>query len=252
MSDVWAAVLGGGVGVVSGLVVPWAIRRLPEPPPTPEHEEGEEPTPAQKVLLDEGPKEPYADLGALPRLALITALISGVAGTLIGGVVGMDRLLVLLLPLAPIGTLLAVVDLRTRLLPRIVVIPTTLAAIAYGVIVWPISGEPDALVRGLIGMIAARAVFWLLWFVRSAGMGFGDVRLSALLGFALAYLGWPEYALGLYSGFLIFGLPGLLLALVRRDRSLLKKAYPFGPFLLLGALLGILFGEPLLGDLASR
>ncbi len=252
MSDVWAAALGGGVGVVSGLVVPWAIRRLPEPPPTPEPEEGEEPTPAQKVLLDEGPKELYADLGALPRLALITALISGVAGALIGWVIGMDRLLVLLLPLAPIGTLLAVVDLRTRLLPRIVVIPATLAAIAYGVIVWPISGEPDALVRGLIGMIAARAVFWVLWFVRSAGMGFGDVRLSALLGFALAYLGWPEYALGLYSGFLIFGLPGLVLALVRRDRSLLKKAYPFGPFLLLGALLGILFGEPLLGDLALR
>ena len=31
-----------------------------------------------------------------------------------------------------------------------------------------------------------------------------------------------------------------------------KKAYPFGPFLLLGALLGILFGDPLLGDLAAR
>lgn len=246
------ALLGAAVGLVSGLVVPWAIRRLPEPPPTPEPEEGEEPTPAQKVLLDEGPKELYVDLGALPRLALITGLISGVAAALIGWEIGMDRLLVLLLPLAPIGTLLAVVDLRTRLLPRIVVIPATLAAIAYGLIVWPISGDPDALVRGLIGMVAARAVFWVLWFVRSAGMGFGDVRLSALLGFALAYLGWPEYALGLYSGFLIFGLPGLVLALVRRDRSLLKKAYPFGPFLLLGALLGILFGDPLLGDLALR
>ncbi len=250
MSDVWAAVLGGGAGVVSGLVVPWAIRRLPEPPPTPELEEGEEPTPAQKVLLEEGPKELYADLGGLPRLAMLTALASGVAGALIGWVIGMDRLLVLLLPLAPIGTLLAVVDLRTRLLPRIVVIPATLAAIAYGLVAWPISGDPDALVRGLIGMAAARVVFWVLWFVRSAGMGFGDVRLSALLGFVLAYVGWPEYALGLYSGFLIFGLPGLLLAIVRWDRTLLKKAYPFGPFLLLGALLGILLGDPLLGDLA--
>ena len=45
---------------------------------------------------------------------------------------------------------------------------------------------------------------------------------------------------GLYSGFLLFGVPGLLLALARWDRGLLKKAYPFGPFLLLGALLGIL------------
>ena len=250
MSEVGAAALGGAVGVVTGLLVPWAIRRLPEPAPTPEPEEGAEPTPAQKVLLEEGPKELYVDLGGRPRLALITALVSGVAGALIGWAIGYDRLLVLLLPLAPIGTLLAVVDFRTRLLPRIVVIPATLAAIAYGLIVWPLTGDSDALVRGLIGMVAARVVFWVLWFIKSAGMGFGDVRLSALLGFVLAYVGWPEYAVGLYSGFLLFGVPGLLLALARWDRSLLKKAYPFGPFLLLGALLGILIGDPLLGDLA--
>jgi len=250
MSEVGAAALGGAVGVVTGLLVPWAIRRLPEPAPTPGPEEGAELTPAQKVLLEEGPKELYVDLGGRPRLALITALVSGVAGALIGWAIGYDRLLVLLLPLAPIGTLLAVVDFRTRLLPRIVVIPATLAAIAYGLVVWPLTGDPDALVRGLIGMVAARVVFWVLWFIKSAGMGFGDVRLSALLGFVLGYVGWPEYAVGLYSGFLLFGVPGLLLALARWDRSLLKKAYPFGPFLLLGALLGILIGDPLLGDLA--
>lgn len=250
MSDLGAAALGGAVGVVTGVLVPWAIRQLPEPPPTPEPEEGAELTPAQKVLLEEGPKELYADLGARPRLLLLTAVVSGVAGALIGGVTGLDPLLVLLLPLAPVGTLLAVVDFRTRLLPRVVVIPATLAAMAYGVADWLLTGESDALVRGLIGMVLARVVFWLLWFIRSAGMGFGDVRLSALLGFVLAYLGWAEWALGLYSGFLLFGLPGLLLAIVRRDRSMLKKAYPFGPFLLLGALLGILFGEPLLGGLA--
>ncbi len=249
MSEVGAAALGGAVGVVTGLLVPWAIQRLPEPAPTPEPEEGAELTPAQKVLLEEGPKELYVDLGDRPRLALITALVSGVAGALIGWAIGYDRLLVLLLPLAPIGTLLAVVDFRTRLLPRIVVIPATLAAIAYGLIVWPLTGDADALVRGLIGMVAARVVFWVLWFIKSAGMGFGDVRLSALLGFVLAYVGWPEYAVGLYSGFLLFGVPGLLLALARWDRSLLKKAYPFGPFLLLGALLGILIGDPLLGAL---
>jgi leader peptidase (prepilin peptidase) / N-methyltransferase len=250
MSDLAAAALGGAVGVATGLVVPWVIRRLPEPPPVPEPEEGAELTPAQKVLLDEGPKEPYADLGALPRLPLLTAAVSGVAGALIGWVTGLDWLLLLLLPLAPVGTLLAVVDFRTRLLPRVVVIPATLAAIGYGLVAWPLTGDSESLVRGLIGMVAARAVFWILWFIRSAGMGFGDVRLSALLGFVLAYVGWPEYALGLYSGFLLFALPGLLLALLRRDRSMLKKAYPFGPFLLLGALLGIVVGDPLLGGLA--
>lgn len=249
-ADVWAAALGGVVGLAGGLAVPWVIRRLPEPPPDPEPEPGAELTAAQKVLLEEGPKELYADVGARPRLPVVAALVSGATGALVGWVTGIEWLLLLLLPLAPVGTLLAIVDLRTRLLPRVVVVPATLAALAYGLVAWPLTGDPDALVRGLVGMVAARVVFWVLWFVRSAGMGFGDVRLSALLGFVLAYVGWAEYALGLYSGFLVFGLPGLLLALLRRDRSLLRKAYPFGPFLLLGALLGLLFGDPLLGDLA--
>lgn len=250
MSEVWAAVLGGALGAASGLVVPLAIRRLPEPDPGVEPEPGEELTSAQRALREEGPKERYVDLAARPRLALTSAAVSGTAGALIGGATGVEWLLLLLLPLAPVGTLLAVVDLRTRLLPRIVVIPATVAALGYGLVAWPLTNDPDALVRGLVGMAVAWGVFGVLWFVHSAGMGYGDVRLAAWLGFVLGYLGWPEYALGLYSGFLVFGLPGLLLAIVRWDRTLLRKAYPFGPFLLLGALLGILFGDPVLGDLA--
>jgi len=133
-----------------------------------------------------------------------------------------------------------------------VVIPATVAALAYGVVAWPASGDAEPLVRALVGMAIAFAVFFVLWFIRSAGMGYGDVRLAAWLGFVLGHLGWAEYALGLYAGFLLFGVPGVLLAVVRRDRTLLKKAYPFGPFLLVGALLGILLGDPLLGDLAVR
>ena len=59
----------------------------------------------------------------------------------------------------------------------------------------------------------------MLWFVNPRGMGYGDVRLSGVLGLALGSLGWGELFVGLYSGFLIFALPGLLLALVRWDRE---------------------------------
>ena len=54
-----------------------------------------------------------------------------------------------------------------------------------------------------------------------------------------------ELASSIYAGFLIFGLPGLVLALVRWDRRLLKTAYPFGPFMIVGALLGVLWGADL-------
>jgi len=62
------------------------------------------------------------------------------------------------------------------------------------------------------------------------------------LGFLLAHLGSTAYVVGLYAPFVLFAVPGLLLALVRRDRSLLRRAYPFGPFLVAGAVVGVVVG----------
>jgi leader peptidase (prepilin peptidase) / N-methyltransferase len=97
-------------------------------------------------------------------------------------------------------------------------------------------------VRALIAMVVLRTVFWVLWWIHSAGMGFGDVRLSALLGFALGYLGWAQALVGIYAGFLLFVVPGIVVAIVRRDRRFLRVAIPFGPFLLVGAVIGVLAG----------
>lgn len=242
-----SAVVCGG----AGLLVPWLIGRLPEPPPDPWPQDGVELTAAQQARADEGPKELYADLAARPSLAVLAAMISAVVGGLIGLVVGRDWLLLLLLPLAPVGTALGIVDLRTRFLPSPIVVPATLAAILYGLVAWPVDGDLDSLVRGAIGLAVARSLFWVLWFVHQAGMGFGDVRLAALLGFVLAYVGWPQFAVGMYAGFLVFAIPGLVLALVRWDRKLLKATYPFGPAMLAGALLGLLVGEVVVARLTG-
>jgi len=241
-----AAALVGLVGCgLGGALTPYLIRRLPEPPPHPEPEEGAELTAAQKARLEEPPKELYADFGRRPRLGLVAAAISAVAGAGIGAALGWEWLLCLLLPLVPVGTLLGIVDHRTRLLPSIVVLPATLLALVYGGIRWAATGDSDELVRGVISLLLVRSVFWLLWFIRQAGMGFGDVRLSALLACVLGYAGGVPLLVGLYSAFLLFAVPGLLFAIVKRDRSVLKRAYPFGPFLLVGAWLGIVAGQPL-------
>lgn len=246
MTEHLAAALVGLVGCgLGGALTPYLIRRLPEPPPDPEPEEGAELTAAQKARLAEGPKELYADLGRRPRLGLVAAAISAAAGAGVGAALGWDWLLCLLLLLVPVGTLLGIVDHRTRLLPSIVVLPATLAALGYGGLRWALSGTADDLVRGVVCLLLVRTVFWLLWFIRQAGMGFGDVRLSALLGCTLGYAGAGPLLVGLYSAFLMFAIPGLVIAIAKRDRSVLKRAYPFGPFLLVGAWLGIVAGEPL-------
>ncbi|GAA3831426.1 A24 family peptidase [Nocardioides panacisoli] len=234
---------------LGGAVAPYLIGRLPEPPPDPEPEEGVELTAAQQARLAEPPKELYADLGRRSWVLPVAVMVSAVAGGLLGGELGWDWLLGVAWPLVPVGAALGIIDWRTRLLPAIVVLPATLLALLYGLGRWLLTGDHEDLLRGVIAMLVVRTVFWLLWFVRQAGMGFGDVRLSALLGLVLGYAGWGEVVIGVYAAFLCFGVPGLALAVARRDLGLLKRAYPFGPFLLLGALVGLVVGAPVVDAL---
>ena len=104
------------------------------------------------------------------------------AGALVGAATGWDWPLLWLVPLVPVAVALSYIDWHTRLLPRVVVLPATLAAVVAVAAVGLATGERDALVRALVAMVAVRSFFWVLWFVRSAGMGFGDVRLAALVG----------------------------------------------------------------------
>jgi leader peptidase (prepilin peptidase) / N-methyltransferase len=226
--DPAAVAIGAVACSAAGLLVPVLIRRVPEPAPDPEH-----------------PKTPYAAIAAertLPAVAVGCCLVSG---GLVGLGVGLAWPLVFLLPLVPVGVALAVIDLRTRLLPTVVVWPTFAAVTVLGCLSAWLEGDADALVRAGAGAAAVFAFFYALWWIHPPGMGFGDVRLSAVLGFALAYLGWAEVLVGVYSAFLAFAVPGLLLAVLRRDRGVLKAAYPFGPFLLAGALAGVVLADPL-------
>jgi leader peptidase (prepilin peptidase)/N-methyltransferase len=230
-----AAVLCG----LACLGVPRLIAWVPEPDQSPEPVEGEP------------PKEPYVEIAARPGLAWRSALAGAVTGALLGGSVGWAWGLLLVLPLVPVGIALSVIDWRTRLLPTRIVLPATGAALVLGVVATWAAGDLMLWVRGLAGLVVARTIFWVLWAVRSAGMGFGDVRLSALLGFVLAVFGWGAFAIGFYSAFLLFGVPGLVLAIVRRDRSILKRGYPFGPFLLVGAVVGVVWGQALASRLVG-
>ena len=63
---------------------------------------------------------------------------------------------------------------------------------------------------GIAGAIAF-AIFFTIHIVSPRGMGFGDVRLSFLLGFSLGWLGWGEVAGGLFSGFLYGAVVGVAL-----------------------------------------
>lgn len=201
------------------------------------------------VLPDgEAPPPSYREIAARPGLRWQVVGCAAILALAVVLSVDAGWAWAYLLPIAPVLALLAIIDWHTRLLPSPLVLPATglvlLVAAAESVADdWhrPLA----AVVTGLV----VRSFFWLLWRIRSAGMGFGDVRLAALLGLALGRLGVGETLTGVYAGFLLFALPGLVLALVHRDRSILRRAYPFGPFLVAGALVGILAGPVLLPTL---
>ena len=89
--------------------------------------------------------------------------------------------------------------------------------------------------RAGIGGALLFVFFTVLATAHPAGMGFGDVKLAGLIGLVLGYLSWPALLLGCFAGFLLGGVAGL--ALIRRGRD---TVIPYGPFLIAGALLGIL------------
>lgn len=271
-ADGWFPVTGivmALAGAVLGWFVPALIGRIPEPEPedeqpteagavgdgrpeslheaeqsqSPEPREGEAADEPDKAEEPEEPKELYADIASRPGLAWKSALASAVAAGLIGLTIGWDPLLLAWVYLVPVGVALAVVDWRTRLLPTKVIAPSYLVVGALTLLAGVVTGLTDSdwgpLIGAALGCVVAFAMFFVLWFVYPAGLGFGDVRLAGLLGIVLGYLGWSQLLVGLYSGFLLGGVVGLLLSLLR---IVDRKGYPFGPFMLIGAVLGVYLG----------
>jgi leader peptidase (prepilin peptidase)/N-methyltransferase len=263
------AVLCAAAAGLAGAATPAVVRRLPEPtPPTePEPEPdpdaeaeetgqpGEPPRRPRRPLPDfslwgmhakEREKEPYRDLAAVPGLTLGCALASALVAGLLGWKLGWDPVLAVVVPPVPVWVAIAVVDWRTRYIPSRLVLPATAYVVVAGLLTWPATGDRTDLVRGLVGLVVVRSFFWLMWFIRAAGMGFGDVRLAALLGFVLGFLGWGQLIFGVWIGFIVFSLPGLVVSIAKRDLRLLRVPFPFGPFMLIGAFLGVFLGQPVM------
>jgi leader peptidase (prepilin peptidase)/N-methyltransferase len=88
--------------------------------------------------------------------------------------------------------------------------------------------------------VALFLLYLVMALVYPAGMGMGDVKLAGVLGMGLAWLGWGEWVVGAFLAFLLGAVVGIGLMLFRRAGR--RSAIPFGPFMVAGALLGIVVG----------
>lgn len=156
---------------------------------------------------------------------------------------GLDPVLPAYLYLAAVGIALALIDIDVKRLPDALTLPSyPVVGVLLGVAALAGSDSGD-FVRALLGGAAMFGFYFALCFAYPAGMGFGDVKLSGVLGLATAWVGWGAWAVGLFGGFLFGGLWGIVLIVAKRGGR--KSKVPFGPFMLAGALLGVLAGQNL-------
>ena len=145
---------------------------------------------------------------------------------------------------------LACVDLERYLLPRRIVYPMAVLSGGLLVVASAASGDWGHLEVGAACAAVAFGVFWALNRTNPRWLGFGDVRLAAVIGLVLGWLG-ADYAL---VGFLVANLAGVVVAggLMASGRMGRQTPMPYGVFLAAGSVLTVLAGAPLTQLLAAH
>lgn len=130
------------------------------------------------------------------------------------------------------------IDLDHQIIPDIISLPGILAGFAASFALADIT-----YIESLAGILAGGGVLFVVaagyeLIAKKEGMGGGDIKLLAMIG---AFLGWKGILFTVFSGSLIGTIIGVALMIAQGKDS--KYAIPFGPFLSMGALLYLFFGE---------
>ena len=170
-----------------------------------------------------------------PRYPLVEALTGALCAAVVA-VKGEDAEallgLALVLTLVPV----AFIDLDHRIIPNRILAPSAVVALALLAFT-----DAGALTEHLIAGAAAGAFFLAAVLAYPRGMGMGDVKLAAVIGLYLGLSVAPALLAGLTAGTLV----GIGIIAARGSAAGRKTAVPFGPFLALGALVGLFVGADL-------
>jgi len=133
------------------------------------------------------------------------------------------------------------IDLDHQIIPNAITLP----GIPLGLLAGLLLGDPPLLERVLGTLVGAGFLYLVLFYAGALygqdAMGEGDLNLIALVG---AFLGWKAVALTILLGCLSGSAVGLALIAARRLGR--RQHIPFGPFLSLGAVVALFWGERLI------
>jgi leader peptidase (prepilin peptidase)/N-methyltransferase len=171
-------------------------------------------------------------------------LLTGVAFAAVGGRFGADWSVPAYLVLVAALIAVSAIDLELFLVPNRILLATLAVGVPLLVLAAAVDGRWHDLGMAAAGGAIGFGLLLVINLVTPRGMGMGDVKLAGVLGAWLGFLDLGHVFLGLFLGFLLGSVGGiLLLATGLRTR---KDHIPFAPFLAAGAVLAILVGSPLL------
>ncbi|MBN3930454.1 prepilin peptidase [Streptomyces verrucosisporus] len=176
------------------------------------------------------------DLAPSPGVPTVTALSCAA----LAAATGFRPELAVWLLFTPVAVLLAVVDRRVHRLPDHLTLPLAAAVTVLLGAAALVPAHTGSWSTALLGGLLLGGFYFVLFLINPDGMGFGDVKLALSLGVVLGWYGWGILFAGAFGGLLFGAVYGMSLVLARRASR--KAAIPFGPFMVAGALVGLLAG----------
>jgi len=171
-------------------------------------------------------------------------LIEGLTGLVFAGIVltqGLDWDLAWQLPLAAVLIAVAAIDLDHHIIPNKILLPTAVWALLSAALI-----RLDDLPKLIAFGAGAFGFLLLAALIQPGGMGMGDVKLAGVMGLYLGSSVLPALLVAFLTGS-AYGIS----VMARRGLAARKTGVPFGPFLAMGGIVGLMVG-PQLVDLYAN
>ncbi|HBY56434.1 MAG TPA: prepilin peptidase [Candidatus Atribacteria bacterium] len=171
----------------------------------------------------------------------IVELLTGLIYLIIYLIYGLSIQTLIYIILSSALIIIAFIDLQEQIVPDVISLPGIVIGFIISFFVPYIS-----FINSALGVLVGGGIILIIGLSGSAifkkeAMGGGDVKLAAMIG---AFLGWRYIILSLFLGFFLGALAGIFLILSKIKRR--EDMIPFGPFIVLGSFITLLWGEKII------
>ena len=142
------------------------------------------------------------------------------------------------------------IDLDFQILPDVITLPGIAIGLIAGSLILPdpfdrgfVLGFKDA----AIGLASGGILFFVIAVLSKGGMGGGDIKMMAMIG---AFSGWKSVLLTTFAGSLLGSVVGISLMVFKGKGR--KTKIPFGPFLAIGAIISLFYGQEIAAFYLNR